>query len=92
MSGKRHFWPFALPIPLILIAILLALYVTALWLTPLPLKIVDSDHSGLVSLAEALDALDVGHRQRDTQPGCIEYFWYKDGMTAYVDCRKSTTF
>lgn len=54
--------------------------------SPLPLIHIDSDRSGLVSIGEAFNAINIGKRNMKGRPGCIEYFWLKDGLTAYISC------
>ena len=68
-------------------ALLIAAYALILIASPLPLGVIDRNHSGVVSLGEALDAIDIG--QRKTAPDCIEYFWLKDGQPAYENCSSS---
>ena len=54
--------------------------------SPLPWAEIDQDGSGVVSLIEAIDAHDVGERPSARNPDCVEYFWFKDGLTAYEKC------
>jgi hypothetical protein len=68
-------------------ALLIAAYALILTASPLPFGVIDRDHSGVVSLGEALDAIDIG--QRKTKPDCIEYFWLKDGQPAHEHCFSS---
>jgi hypothetical protein len=62
-------------------------YAGLIALSPLPFNVMDRDNSGLISLGEALDAHDIGQRPIAKDPGCVEYFWLKDGSVAYVACR-----
>lgn len=71
------------------IAIPVAAYVLILTSSPLPFRVIDRDQSGIVSIGEALDAIDIGKRQNKTSPGCTEYFWLKDGLPAYEQCSGS---
>ena len=66
----------------------LFLYAAALWFSPLPLRVIDRDGSGVVSVFEAIDALDIGKRVVAEEPSCTEYFWLKDGLPAYEDCHQ----
>lgn len=61
-------------------------YIAAITVSPLPLKVLDRDSSGIVSLWEASAAIDVGKRASADSPGCTEYFWLKDGLPAYIEC------
>lgn len=61
-------------------------YGALLLASPLPFGVMDQDHSGLVSPGEALNALDTGQRDSTSQAGCIEFFWLKDGASAYTRC------
>lgn len=63
-----------------------ALYTAILLFSPLPITVIDVDGSGVVSLAEAMGAIDIGKKEIAETPNCIEYFWLKDGMSAYIDC------
>ena len=65
-------------------------YGIILFKSPIPYDVVDRDNSGIVSILEALDSLDVGEREivlngRD----CIEYYWLKDGLQAHTNCTQS---
>jgi len=64
----------------------LLLYAAALWFSPLPLRVIDRDGSGVVSVFEAIDALNIGKRSFAEKPSCTEYFWLKEGLPAYEDC------
>ncbi|WP_139214230.1 hypothetical protein [Atopomonas hussainii] len=71
----------------------MALCIAALWLcgsqiyySPLPLRVIDQDGSGILSISEILNARDVGAREVAGKPECIEYFWYKDGSPAFESC------
>ena len=74
------------------IVVLVLMVAVALWyllllqFSPLPLHVIDSDKSGIVSFIEALDSADIGKRAVDGKPNCIEYFWLKDGLPAYESC------
>jgi len=70
------------------VLLLIAAYALILAVSPLPLSVIDRNHSGTVSLGEALNAIDIG--QRKTASDCIEYFWLKDGLPAYEHCSSST--
>ena len=61
-------------------------YSALLALSPLPAHVMDRDESGLVSLGEAVDSYDTDHRPHPAKPGCVEYFWLKDGTAAYISC------
>jgi hypothetical protein len=82
---KRHISIF------VLLALVPAIYGLLLIITPLPLNVIDRDRSGVISFGEALDTIDVGKRPSDIKQGCIEYFWYKDGLLAYDTCQKPST-
>lgn len=71
---------------LVLIVAVVLCYVLQLAFSPLPLSVIDRDESGIVSFMEALDSVDVRKRAVDGKPNCIEYFWLKDGLTAYESC------
>ena len=62
------------------------IYATVLTVSPLPLVYIDRNRSGLVSIGEALNAINIGKREIKGRPGCVEYFWLKDGLTAYISC------
>jgi hypothetical protein len=66
------------------VAFFIAAYALVLSTSPLPLGVMDRNHSGIVSLGEAIDATDIGHRK--SKPNCIEYLWLKDGLPAYEHC------
>ena len=66
----------------------LFLYAAVLCFSPLPLRVIDRDGSGVVSVFEAIDALDIGKRVVAEKPNCTEYFWLKDGLPAYEDCTR----
>jgi hypothetical protein len=68
------------------IALPLGVYALTLAFSPLPVSVIDRDHSGIISLGETLGATDIGQRQSKRGPGCIEYFWLKDGLPAYEHC------
>ena len=70
---------------IVLIAVI-SLCGVQLYLSPLPLKIIDQDGSGVLSLSEILSARDVGTRKVAGKSWCTEYFWYKDGLRAYESC------
>jgi hypothetical protein len=63
-----------------------AIYGLSIALSPLPTSVIDRDQSGIVSFGEALNASDVEQRPGENGPGCIEYFWLKDGLPAYEQC------
>jgi len=69
-----------------LMAVCALAYALVLIVSPLPLPYIDRDRSGLVSIGEALNAIDIGKRKIKGRPGCVEYFWLKDGLTAYISC------
>jgi len=64
-------------------------YTLVIYFSPLPVKVIDRDSSGLVSVREVVDSLDIGKQEVQGMPGCVTYFWLKDGSTAYMSC--STT-
>jgi hypothetical protein len=70
----------------ILLAVCAMAYATALSVSPLPMVYIDRDRSGLVSIKEAINANYIGQRETKDHPGCFEYFWLKDGLTAYINC------
>ena len=61
-------------------------YTTALIISPLPIIFIDRDKSGLISIRETFNAINIGKRPFKEQSGCIEYYWVKDGLTAYRSC------
>ena len=67
-----------------LLAVCSLAYVIVLSTSPLPLICIDRDRSGLVSIGEAFDALNIGKRDIKDCPNCVEYYWLKDGVTAYI--------
>jgi hypothetical protein len=69
-----------------ILALCLFVYGTVLFFSPLPIQIIDRDSSGIVSIDEALDAIDIGKRAVSNKLNCIEYFWLKDGFPAYESC------
>lgn len=77
-------------IALVVVALVTAgaglVYAALVSLSPLPLRVLDRDSSGVVSLAEALDSHDVGSRPSELEPSCTELYWLKDGAVAYVSC------
>ncbi len=73
-----------------IVAILPTIYVLMIQASPLPYRVMDRDHSGVVSFLEAFNARDIGKRKASNAPGCIEYFWLKDGMAAYEHCPDNT--
>ncbi len=72
-----------------LMAVFSTTYASILAVSPLPLLYIDRNRSGLVSIGEALNSIDIDKRKVTGQPDCIEYFWLKDGLTAYISCPKS---
>ena len=64
----------------------LMIYGILIALSPLPNKVIDSNNSGLISFGEAFDAVDVGTRVNPDNSRCTEYYWFKDGLTAYEKC------
>ena len=70
----------------IAVAIPVAAYIFILSFSPLPISVIDRDQSGIVSIGEAFDAIDIGKRQSKSSPSCTEYFWLKDGLPAYERC------
>ena len=64
------------------------LYGAVLFYSPLPLQVIDRDGSGVVSIVEAIDTLDIGKRAVTNKPSCTEYYWLKDGLPAYESCTK----
>ena len=77
-------------IALVVVALVTAgvglVYAALVSLSPLPLRVLDRDSSGVVSLGEALDSHDVGSRPSELEPSCTELYWLKDGTVAYVSC------
>ena len=62
-------------------------YAVMIAISPLPLLFIDRDRSGLMSIEEVFNAIDIGTRTfEDTHPGCVEYYWLKDNLTAYMSC------
>ena len=47
----------------------------------------DFNNNGWVELSEAFTAIDIGVRyiNKDDKT-CKEYYYFKDGLPAYVDC------
>jgi hypothetical protein len=65
-------------------------YGIILFKSPIPYDVVDRDNSGIVSILEALDSLDIGERKVVLNSrNCIEYYWLKDGLPAYTSCIQS---
>ncbi len=62
------------------------IYAGIIYLSPLPMQVIDRDSSGIVSPAEAMDANDVGRRPDPQDPDCVEFYWLKDATVAYVSC------
>jgi hypothetical protein len=62
-----------------------AIYGYGIAKSPLPYSVIDRDGSYIVSPLELIDSFDVGIRVRNSD-GCKEYFWLKDGLTAYLVC------
>ena len=62
-------------------------YLYAVASSPLPIKVIDSDNSGIVSLIEAMDTFDIAERSiiRTTE-NCTQYYWLKDGLTVHEVC------
>lgn len=71
---------------LVLMGIVALGYVSLVVFSPLPFQIIDRDKSGIISLVEALDSVDIGERGTSGKPICTEYFWLKDGLPAYETC------
>lgn len=69
-----------------IVTTVLALYGLMIGRSPLPINIIDRNSSGIVSFGEAMNAHDIGQREGSGGPGCVEYYWYKDGMPAYQKC------
>ncbi len=69
-----------------LMAVCAATYATILTISPLPLMYIDTNRSGLVSLEEALNSINIDKRENKRHPNCTEYYWLKDGFTAYISC------
>jgi hypothetical protein len=69
-----------------LIFLFLSIYAYHIYKSPLPIEVMDVDKSGLISFLEAIDSNDVGLRPASNKLGCNEYYWYKDGQTAYEIC------
>ena len=46
----------------------------------------DWDRSGMTSLCEVMDSINVGTRPSLRSPGCMEFFWLKDGQPIYERC------
>lgn len=69
-----------------LMAVCAIAYTILLAVSPLPLSYIDRNRSGIVSIEEALNTIDIGEREIKGQPDCVEFFWLKDGLTAYVRC------
>ena len=68
------------------LAVCATAYATILTISPLPLLYIDTNKSGFVSLEEALNSIDIGKRKNKRHPDCTEYYWLKDGFTAYINC------
>ncbi len=51
--------------------------------SPLSYSIIDRDGSNVISVLELIDSFDVGTRESGN---CLEYYWLKDGLTAYEYC------
>ncbi|PVZ68860.1 hypothetical protein [Pelagibaculum spongiae] len=70
--------------------LLLCGYGIILFKSPIPYDVVDRDNSGIVSILEALDSLDIGEREIILNSrNCIEYYWLKDGLPAHTNCTQS---
>ena len=79
-----------LAVALTILLIPLCGYGVILYKSPIPYKVVDRDNSGVVSILEAVDSLDVGQRKVVINSiNCIEYFWLKDGSPAHTTCSQS---
>ena len=79
-----------LVVALIILFISLCGYGVILFKSPIPYDVVDRDSSGIVSVSEAIDSLDVGKRKIVINSiNCIEYFWLKDGLPAHTNCTQS---
>ena len=71
---------------LLVLAGTLSLYALLNYYSPVSISVIDRDGSGLVSLFEAIDSYDVGSRPSESNPGCTEIFWLKDGLPATLEC------
>jgi len=74
----------------ITLLLLLCGYGVILFKSPIPYDVVDRDNSGIVSILEALDSLDIGKREVVLNGrNCLEYYWLKDGLPAHTSCTQS---
>ncbi len=73
---------------LVIPAIAVIAYSFIIVTSPLPNDVIDRDHSGVISFGEAINSVDVSNRPSSHSPRCREYFWLKDGSTAYEQCSK----
>ena len=71
----------------LMLVIAIFVYALLLYYSPIPIKDIDSDRSGLVSILEAISSYDVGRRPSVTSPGCTETYWLKDGLPATIECQ-----
>ncbi|WP_440876088.1 hypothetical protein [Thalassotalea sp. PLHSN55] len=75
-------------ISIIILIAFLGLYLYTLVSSPLPYSVIDTDNSGIVSITEALNASEIGTRSLIKEnETCIDYYWLKDGLSAYQDCK-----
>ena len=70
----------------LMVGVFARIYAGLIYLSPLPLHVIDRDSSGVVSPIEAMDANDVGRRPDSQDPDCVEFYWLKDATVAYVSC------
>jgi hypothetical protein len=72
----------------LMLVIAISVYALLLYYSPIPIKVIDSNSSGFVSIFEAINSYDVGRRPSVTSPGCTEIYWLKDGLPATIECPK----
>ena len=77
-------------VSLFIFLIALCCYGALILQSPLPFEVIDRDSSGLISVSEAIDSLDVGHRIVEVNGvSCVEYYWLKDGLPVNTNCKQS---
>jgi len=63
------------------------IYIFFVLLSPLPYKFMDFNKNEWVELNEAFTAIDIGTRNiENNDKNCLEYFYLKDGIQAYLYC------
>ncbi|TRX57025.1 hypothetical protein [Thalassomonas sp. M1454] len=74
-------------VSLTLLAFMALFYGYTIYQSPLPFEVIDRDNSGIISVEEATQSMDIDKRVViKTDEICTIYYWLDDGSDAYEVC------